>query len=80
MPEFAFKLFTVVETDKFKDNQECTSRLGGRRVQSSRKRLENDDTAEEAAIYMRKRVSVKAAMARALKRKGPGWPDLDSEG
>ena len=50
-------------------------------MQSSRKHLENDDIAEEAATQ--KRVLTKAAIAQALKRKTmnlPGWLDLDSEG
>lgn len=79
MPAFAF--FTAVETDKSKDDQVCTVTSRGRRPQPSRKRLENDDIAEEATT--RKKILGKTAMARALKRKdtnGPGWPDLDSEG
>ena len=69
-------MFAAIETDKFKESQEHTGR--GRRVQSPRKRLENDGIAEEAAT--RKRVLGKAAMARALQRKvmnGPGRLDLD---
>ena len=61
----AFALFTAVETDKFKESQECTSR--GRCVQASRKRQENDGIAEEAAT--RNRIKGKAKMARALQRK-----------
>ena len=66
---------------KFKEHQKYTS--SGRRVQSSRKRLENDGIAEEAAT--RKKYLGKAAMAQELKRKttdgfGPPDLDLDSEG
>ena len=79
MPGFA--LFTVVETDKFKESLpvQCTS--SGRRVQSSRKRQENDDITEE--VVTRRRFVGKAAMARALRRKemmeAPERPDSDDE-
>ena len=78
MPGFA--LFTVVETDKFKESLpvQCTS--SGRRVQSSRKRQENDITEE---VVTRRRFVGKAAMARALRRKEmmeePERPDSDDE-
>ena len=71
--------FTAIDTEDFKESQECTSR--GRRVQSSRKHLENDDIAEEAVI--RKRVMGGATMDRALQMKamnGPGRPNLKPEG
>ena len=59
MPGFA--LFTVVETDKFKESLpvQCTS--SGRRMQSPRKRQGNDDIMEEAVT--RRRFVGKAAMA-----------------
>ena len=77
-----FTLFTDVEADKFKENLnlpvQCTS--SGRRVQSSRKRQEND-IMEEAVT--RRRFMGKAAMARALQRKemmeAPERPDSDDE-
>ena len=75
-----FALFTDVEADKFKENLnlpvQCTS--SGRRVQSSRKRQENDNIMEEAVT--RRRFVGKAAMARALQRKeAPEQPDSDDE-
>ena len=78
-----FALFTDVEADKFKENLnlpvQCTS--SGRRVQSSRKRQENDNIMEEAVT--RRRFVGKAAMARALQRKemmeAPERPDSDDE-
>ena len=78
MPTFA--LFTVVETDKFKEtkNQECSRTSRGRLVKSSQKRQENDDIAEEAVS--RKGCMEKAAMAHALRKKemgAPEWPDLE---
>ena len=77
-----FALSTGVEADKFKENLNlpvlCTS--SGRRVQSSRKRQEND-IMEEAVT--RRRFVGKAAMARALQRKemmeAPERPDSDDE-
>ena len=78
-----FALFTDVEADKLKENLnlpvQCTS--SGRRVQSSRKRQENDNIMEEAAT--RRRFVGEAAMARALQRKevmeAPERPDSDDE-
>ena len=78
-----FALFTDVEADKFKENLnlpvQCTS--SGRRVESSRKRQENDNIVEEAVT--RRRFMRKAEMARALQRKemmeAPERPDSDDE-
>ena len=73
MPIFA--LFTVVETDEFKEtqNQECSRTSGGRRVKFLRKRQENDDIAEEAVSQ--KWCMEEAAMARALRKKGMDAPE-----
>ena len=78
MPLFA--LFTVVETDEFKEtqNQECSRTSRGRRVKLSRKRQENDDIAEEAVSQ--KGCMKEAVMARALRKKGmdtPKRPNLE---
>ena len=80
MPGFA--LFIAVEADKFKGNLnlpvQCTS--SGHRVQPPRMRQENDIIGE---VVIRRRFVGKAAMARALRRKGmveaPERPDPDDE-
>lgn len=65
MPEFA--LFTAVETGKFKENLQCRCR-----VQSPRKRQENDDIMEKVAAQ--KGFMGNAAKARALWRKEMNAP------
>ena len=79
MPWFAF--LTAVDTNKFKENPlvQCTS--SGRRLQSCRKRQENNNIMKEAVT--RRRLVEKAAIARALQRmemmEVSKWPDSDDE-